>query len=1246
MKLRTIARSAYITTSVLFVGAFVALSNPGILHADGPTDYLADGKLAYTSRVDLTDVKDDAQIEAEFVPVVESYNVSGATDERLQELLGEWGAHLLRLEGGEDLYDSDGRPVINDDGSEGLTLGSIQELRDEAKSQKDQAEEYIAEAETLRADAEEARTNAGLANTRENAAYYTERAEILDDQANILDSTAEILCGAADRTNEEADALQADAEQTKKNIADALGELEGRGVDVSGTDDDASDGGSTSTDEDGSDGLSVDEEKDEFLGSDDDSDDSDGSEFDPPDDDDVDSDASLTDDSSADVVTDGSSTDGDTADDNDSDDDVTFPIDPHAPGFTYPSDSDDSEGDSDDADDLSVEEEQDEYFDSLGKGTSNSPDSGDGTDWWKQDPIAGEWYWQRIDGTLELVWEGDDDELFARAREISEAGGYGSRDPFKQAWVSLPSKEDILKAEQIRLSGGYENWADNLDQEPGYLDWAAQSGSASDSSDSDDAAPVKVTLPESGDDMVDSDQSSNAEGDIPIPASTPTADQSVSMNTGNDVAVDTSKDDDKKIVKNSNGVERAPGEGNFLPTPKQAPTGPNTVLDNKLKALAANVTGPQDDDGNLLVPWLWEDIVVSPQVVDGLLLIRDMHVVHLESLAVKLDNTVDLPRADKIRIARKLREIAVEEVRPAYVNFITAGSTANDWHDKHETAYGLVMDEANRFSAAAKRLRDNGRNDTAEAMEAKAAELREWADTSAWGTYLSRRNDYYQLLAANPVLGIETDGDYFFNALRNMHASESDQDYVEIFNKYLKAGAAQAREQAAEAAAMTELDDLMDFGSPLYDRAQDDAVALTAGLGATIGSDLIDAVRLHFKATQTRRDFETGVVDASLGIIAAIAFTIPGVGPFISAGIALSMAAVEGGRYGMTYLDELAANETAAVTGYDKVIEAEDTTRAAGDRFQMAVVFAAFEIGSLQAARILGQAKGTVKAAGAGDDIVRAADDVADGARGLPRADADHWILTVPEGLRGEFIAKQLTELDNVVLGAQKAGLTEADIAPVLARLRQKTSLSFEAIEAAERELMVTIARQRGLTVVVHPETMQSFLSFAGEANLSHLRPMNLVELADVRIKALLERSGKPQFWTQAEIDLVNQVIRPAGDDAARWMSFEALQGLDPGDVGLRQIFTADDLKAINEVFDGGNLKVAPSTSPAPAAGSGTQRFPMEMPAPGSALDDTDIFRIDVPNAETVIIAPRFEIRPLIGDTTRIETVVIPRPGR
>ena len=156
MKLKMIARSAYITTSVLFVGTFVALSNPGILRADGPddlSDYLSGGKSEYTSRVDLTDLKDEAQIEDLYVPTVEAYDVSGATDERLLELIGEWGALLLRLEGGEDLYDSDGHPVVNEDGTEGVTLGSIQELRDEAKAQKDQAEEYLAQVETLRADA-------------------------------------------------------------------------------------------------------------------------------------------------------------------------------------------------------------------------------------------------------------------------------------------------------------------------------------------------------------------------------------------------------------------------------------------------------------------------------------------------------------------------------------------------------------------------------------------------------------------------------------------------------------------------------------------------------------------------------------------------------------------------------------------------------------------------------------------------------------------------------------------------------------------------------------------------------------------------------------------------------------------------------------------------------------------------------------------------------------------------------------
>ena len=1178
MKLKAIARSAYITTSVLFVGAFVALSNPGILHGDGPDDlpdYLSGGKLEYTSRVDLTVAKDEVQIETLYVSAVEAYDVSEATDERLQELIGEWGSHLLRLEGGEDLYDSDGRPVVNDDGTEGLTVGSIQELRDEAKSQKDQAEENLAQAEDSRAKAEEARMNAELAKTRDNAAFYLDAAEIYDDHADILESDAEILCGSADGLNAQADALEADAEQTKKNIADALSELAARGVDVSGlSGDGAAEGGATGTDADNPDDISVDEERDAFLGTDDDMDDSDGSEFDPPDDDDVDSDLSVVDDSSADTVTDSPSTDGDATD--------------------------------------------------TPKGSKTIPAGAIGVD------ANGDWIFDFPPpcGNYEMCREGTWD--WNRGNNAGVVTDSSSTDG--DAADEGDSDED---------DDPYDLWSFMKDWSPQggytYADNSDSDGDAADDSDSDedvDPTPVKATLPGLGDDAVNTDESNNTDSDIPGPVSTLTPDESVSVNTsngevGDDVVVNASN----KIVKDASGVERASGEGNILPGPRQVPGAPNTVLDSKLKALAAKVTGPQDDDDNFLVPWVWEDIVVSPQVIEGLLLIRDMHVVHLESLAVKLDNTVALPRADKIRIVRALRDISVDELRPAFVNFVSAQSQVARYPFKNGRRGSSAEDDYNLF------------------MSSKDPAIREYAEDHVWAVFLRRRAEFYKLLGQNPVLGIEVDGVYFYDALRKMPASASDlpyyseldQDYIEVFNKYLKTGTADALEQAAEAAALTQLDDLWDFGSPRFTRAQNDAVALTRGLGATIGSELIDAVRLQFKAAEMSSEFEAGVVNVSLGILAAIAFPIPGIGPFISAGIAISLAGAEGARYGMAFADELEANKTAAVTGYDKVIAAEDATSAAGDRFQMAAVFAAFELGSLQAARILGQAKGTAKVAGVGDDIARAADDVADGARGLSRADADHWISTVPEGLRGGFIAKELTELDKVVLGAQKAGLTEADIAPVLARLRQNSAtLSFEAIEAVERELMVTIARERGLTVMVHPDSMLDFLRFAGNADLSHVRPMNLVELADIRIKALLERSGKPQFWTQAEIDMVNQVIRPAGDDAARWVSFEALQGLDPADVGLRQIFTVDDLKAIDEVFDGRNLNVAPSTGS--ATGSGTQYFPMEMPGPGPALD-TDILRIEVPGAETVILPPRFEIKPLSGTAPRVETVVIPRPS-
>ena len=150
------------------------------------------------------------------------------------------------------------------------------------------------------------------------------------------------------------------------------------------------------------------------------------------------------------------------------------------------------------SDDLSVTDEQDEFFNSI-KGTSDSTGSGDGTDWWKQDPVAGEWRWLRNpEGVLEIDWQGDEAELITRAREISEAGGYGSRDPFKNAWTAFPSVEEILKAEQIRLSGGYQNWFDSLDQTPGYLSWVEVSRGGSPAGEALGSGPAGGSVSQAG----------------------------------------------------------------------------------------------------------------------------------------------------------------------------------------------------------------------------------------------------------------------------------------------------------------------------------------------------------------------------------------------------------------------------------------------------------------------------------------------------------------------------------------------------------------------------------------------------------------------------------------------------------------------------------------------------------------------------------------------------------------------------
>lgn len=1278
---------------------------------------------------------------------------SSPSSDRLQEKIGEWRTRLLRLEGGESLYDSDGRAVINEDGTEGLTLGTIRELRDQANSQQQQAEDNIAHAQTLRGQAGKARMEAELAQTPENVEFYLGQAEAYDGHANILESNAEILSGSARGINAQTGALETEAAQTKKNIAGALSELEGRGVDVSGLDSDGASDGESSGSDDGE--LPVDAEGENYLGGNE-SVDGDLSEFDPPDENDSDSDESVTHDSSADAVTD--TTDGVTTDSSSTDSDGT------------------DGGDSNDPGDLSVTEEQDKFFRDRGgnrgkpRVSKKIPAGAIGVD-----PNGG---WIFPDSPPQCGNEArfrarqgcSGDDSVANPKNSKKAGGSDGSAPVK---VTLPEpvdgqdntgegkdhdsagdssgmdalpgqdnekkhgKKNEKKAGQPKAmiltssgnhsqceipQGGFQcgthlQWwlANHRHLTPGNASGASSTDPGCDyrygdtlkayndpeNADTDQngvidnheaieyakrLARARKDCPEEGEKAPEG--SGNSSG-----AGVNTSDGDNDKKSGEKARKGVSNDGHSHCEKpkggfqcgqhyiwwlenhdhvtvgndrpdsqdqerapeapkgngtnrggsstgtsggNQPGVEIPSGGGGTdssenVPTPsakpqvagnRQAPSSPNTVLDGQLKALATQVTGPQDDDGNFLVPWVFEDIVVSPQVIQGLLLIRDMHVVHLESLAAKLNNTVALPRADKIRMARGLRDLSASQVRPAFVNFVSAQSQVARYPYRNgrrgsdaETVYNILINS-------------------------KDPAVREDAEGHVWAIFLRRRAEYYSLLAQNPVLGIQHDGEYFYNALRNMPASAPDQDYVEIFNKFLKAGAALALEQATEAAAITELDDLWDFGGPRYTRAQHDAVTLTEGLGATIGSELIDAVRLHFKAAELSSEFEAGVIDVSLGILAALAFPIPGIGPFISAGIAAGIVGVEGGRYGLTYLDELRAHSTAAVTGYEQVMAAEDATSAAGDRFEMAVVFAAFELGSLQAARILGRSKDVSKAAQTGGHIVTAADDVADGARGLSRTDADHWISTVPEGHRGRFIAGELTELDKVVQGAQRAGLTEADIAPVLAGLRQNASLTFEAIGAVERELMVTLARQRGLTVMVHPDSMVEFLRFAGNADFSHVRSMNLVELADIRVKALLESSGKPQLWTQAEIDLVNQVIRPAGDDATRWVSFEALQGLDPADVGLRQIFTPDDLRAIDQAFDGRNLNVTPS--PSSATGSSTQRFPMEMPSPGH---DTSIIRIEVPGAETQILTPAFELRPLSGTTPRVKTQMLPRPS-
>jgi len=372
---------------------------------------------------------------------------------------------------------------------------------------------------------------------------------------------------------------------------------------------------------------------------------------------------------------------------------------------------------------------------------------------------------------------------------------------------------------------------------------------------------------------------------------------------------------------------------------KQPATDYNLALDRHLRREAGRVTGERDGAGRLLDG---NGNTVSLTTVMALLLVRDLVASQVLAFASHLDALYEGPRSDKLEFGHALRDKA-REIRDAYVNLVSYEALATNPYDQSGRVRGYPKDEYDRILRRADQAERAGDSDEADRLRAEAA-------SSLYGTYRARALAFYRLLDEAPELAIEVDGVKLWEALLDddfyeeitgrtgLSSRERDQAFVDLINVYLVAGARQAREEAAETKDVTQIDELIEFGSPRFTRAQSAAAQLGAAVGATLPADLVaeaEAFYDGFRLTeQADEALVRGVTDLTLTVIAAgSTLLVPVLAPAAWGAVAAVQITWDGTEVVVAYLEESEISDEALATGHVHILSAQERRRAAEQQF-------------------------------------------------------------------------------------------------------------------------------------------------------------------------------------------------------------------------------------------------------------------------------------------------------------------------
>jgi hypothetical protein len=195
----------------------------------------------------------------------------------------------------------------------------------------------------------------------------------------------------------------------------------------------------------------------------------------------------------------------------------------------------------------------------------------------------------------------------------------------------------------------------------------------------------------------------------------------------------------------------------------------------------------------------------------------------------------------------------------------------------------------------------------------------------------------------------------------------------------------------------------------------------------------------------------------------------------------------------------------------------------------------------------------------------------------MPQSERVWWQAKVasrtPASLLDETMAlaaRDLDELDTIILQAQRKGVSWAEIEAALANARTYNAPSLSeltklrgAIAGVRRELVIRAANAEGRTIVVHPSEMQEFRDFAGKAT-TNVRQEDLLMIQGLKARAEFEaRHGGKPMYSPDEVALAQRLLRE-GDDLKKWLEFTESEG------GLRHLFDDAAIGDLRKVFGSG----------------------------------------------------------------------------